>query len=73
MTGFEVSVKADRAENHPRVFTHIWVTYTITGRNIDPKAVERSIELSMTKYCPVAALLSQVVPIETDYRIIEAE
>ena len=73
VTGFEVSVAAERAEDHPRVYTHIWVTYTVTGRNIDPKAVERSIELSMTKYCPVAALLSQVVPIETDYRIIEAE
>lgn len=73
VTGFEVSVAAERVDEHPRVYTHIWVTYTVTGHDVDPKAVERAIELSMTKYCPVAALLKQVVPIETDYRIVAAE
>lgn len=70
VTGFEVRVTADRAEEHPRVYTHIWLTYIITGRDIDPVAVERSIELSMNKYCPVAGLLKDVVPIDTNYEIV---
>jgi putative redox protein len=68
--GLEVRVKAERADEHPRVYTHIWVTYHVTGEAIDPAAVARSIELSMTKYCPVAGLLSKVVPIETDFEIV---
>jgi uncharacterized OsmC-like protein len=45
----------------------------VTGRSVDRAAVERSIELSMERYCPIAALLKQVVPIETAYEIVEAE
>ncbi len=70
VSGLEVRIRAERAEEHPRVYTHIWLTYVVTGKEIDPAAVERAIELSMTKYCPVAGLLQQVVPIETRYEII---
>ncbi len=73
VTGFEVRVSAERADDHPRVYTHIWLNYVVTGRSVDPAAVERSIELSMERYCPVAALLKPVVPIETAYEIVEAE
>ncbi len=72
VTDFEVTVRGEKAEEHPKVYTHIRVTYTVTGHDVDPAAVERSIELSMTKYCPVAGMLKQVVPIETDYEIIPA-
>jgi putative redox protein len=70
LTGLEVRVKAERAEEHPKVYTHIWLTYTVSGHDIDPAAVARSIELSMEKYCPVAGLLKAVVPIETDFEIV---
>ena len=73
VTGLELRVSASRAEEHPRVFTHIWVKYIVTGRHVDPAAVERSIELSMERYCPVAGMLKPVVPIETSYEIVEAE
>ncbi len=72
VSGLEVLVRANRAEEHPTVYTHIWVKFLITGNRLDPTAVDRAIELSMTKYCPAANLLKPVVPIETDYQIIEA-
>lgn len=72
VNGLEVHVRAERAEEHPRVYTHIWVTFIATGKQIDPAAIERAIELSMTKYCPTANLLKTVVPIETAFQIIEA-
>lgn len=71
ITDFEVRVSADRAESHPRVFTHIWVKYIVKGENVDPAAVERAIQLSMDKYCPVANQLKGVVPIETSFEIVE--
>lgn len=71
VTGFTVSAHAERAETHPKVFTAIEIKYTFRGQNIDPKAVERSIELSEQIYCPAQAMLSQIAPIKLSYEIIE--
>lgn len=70
VTDFEVKVHAGRAEDHPKVFTDLHIEYLVYGRNIDPKAVERAIELSETRYCPAQAMLSQVAPTTLDYKII---
>lgn len=64
VTHFEVKVNADRAKEHPKVFTKIGITFYVTGNEIDPVAVDRAIELSSTKYCPAHAMLGKVVPIE---------
>jgi len=71
VTGFEVKVHAERSDEHPKIFTHITVEYNVTGHNVDPVAVERSIELSATKYCPAQAMLSKAVAIEHKYTITE--
>jgi putative redox protein len=72
VTAFEVRVLAERALEHPRIFTHIKIEYLVTGHHVDPAAIERAIEASRTTYCPAQAMLSKVVEIETDYRISEA-
>ena len=63
ITGFDVRVDAERAEEHPKVFTSITIHYDVRGRNVDPNAVERAIELSETRYCPAQAMLAQVAPV----------
>jgi putative redox protein len=71
VTGFEVKVHAERTDEFPKVFTHLTLEYNVTGRNVDPTAVERSIELSSTKYCPAQAMLAKAVTIEHKYTISE--
>jgi putative redox protein len=71
VTGFEVNVVGGRTTEHPMVFNEIKIEYVVTGRNVDPKAVERAIELSQTKYCSVNNMLSKSAAIKTGYRIIE--
>jgi putative redox protein len=71
ITGFEVRVDAERASEHPKVFTYIKVLYNIEGNQVDPAAVERAMELSATKYCPAQAMLSKAVEIELAYTITE--
>jgi putative redox protein len=71
VTGFEVNVVGLRSSEHPMVFTEIDLEYVVRGRSIDPKAVERSIELSLTKYCSVNSMLQHSVKINSRYRIIE--
>jgi putative redox protein len=70
---FEVNVIGVRATDHPKVFTEIDLEYVVTGQNIDPKAVERAIELSLTKYCSVNKMLENAVKLNHRYRIVEVE
>jgi putative redox protein len=71
VTRFEVEVHAQRAQEHPKVFTRALIEYFVTGRGVDEAAVVRSIELSTTRYCPAQAMLGQVMPIELKYHIYE--
>jgi putative redox protein len=72
VTAFEVQVHAKRAVEFPKVFTDIVIEYIVTGHHVEPAAVERSIELSATKYCPVQAMLRHSCNIEHKYSIKNA-
>ena len=68
-TDLQVQVSAERAEEHPKVYTQIHLEFVVKGQEVKPQAVERAIELSQTKYCPAAAMLGKAVDITTSYRI----
>jgi len=68
---FTLEVEAERAAEHPKVFTKIVLKFTFFGKNISSQAVERAIELSVTKYCSVLEMLSKTANIETEYEIKE--
>jgi putative redox protein len=72
VTDFEVKVHAERAADHPKVFTHIVIEYLVTGHDVEPAAIERAIELSETKYCPAQAMLAKACSIEHKYTLIES-
>ncbi|HXG37697.1 MAG TPA: OsmC family protein [Bacteroidota bacterium] len=69
LEGFEVRLTGTVREEHPQVFTDIHVEYVFFGNDINPKDVERAIELSTTKYCSVSAMLRASVNITHSYRI----
>ena len=71
VTQFEVRFHAERAADHPKVFTAVTIEYVIHGHHINPVAVERAIELSVTRYCPAQAMLAPAVPIRHSYQIVE--
>jgi putative redox protein len=72
-SGFEINITAEQQEEHPQVFTKIHLEYVFYGKSIQAKDVERAIELSLTKYCSVTAMLQKAVTIEHSYRIVENE
>ena len=73
VTGFEVRVVGRRAEDHPKVYTEIDVEFVVEGKEVDPKAVDRAIELSRDKYCSVSNMLKRVAALNCSYRIVESE
>ncbi len=70
---FEVKVHTEKADTYPMVWTDVVVEYIVTGRDIDPKAVERAMELSRNTYCPAMGMIGQTVEIEMQYTIIEID
>ena len=72
ITEFEVHINPEFADEHPYVWTQVQIEYLITGTDVNPKAVERAIELSFTKYCPVYRMIAGSVKIESTYKIVEA-
>jgi len=73
VTGFEVRAHGLRTDDHPRIFTDITLEYVVRGHGVDPKAIERAIELSETKYCSMAGMLKKAANITTTFRVEEAE
>ena len=65
-------ISAERAEDIPKVFTRIHVHFKVTGRGLDPKRVERAIELSAQKYCSASIMLGKTAEITHDFEIIES-
>jgi putative redox protein len=68
-----VNLDAPRSPEYPKVFTSAVITMTVTGRKIEEVALLRSIELSVTKYCSVTAMLERAFPIQVCYEIYEDE
>jgi len=64
ITAFEVRVHADRAADHPKVFTHIVIEYIISGNDLSEDAVKRAVQLSEEKYCPAQAMFKEIMPME---------
>lgn len=71
LTGLKVEVDGDRqdveGESHSEYKT-IHMHYIFEG-DLDPKKVERALELSVTKYCSVSKALEKGSEITYDYEI----
>jgi len=67
LTGLRVTANAARAEDCPKIFTHIVLTYAVRGK-LSRKAVEDAVSLSKNKYCSVSKMLEKAAIIE--YEIV---
>jgi len=65
---YKVSVDAERATDHPMVFTKIHIHYTLEGK-LKKENVEKAIALSMDKYCSVTHMLNSTATITHSYEI----
>ena len=66
---YEVQLEADRAEELPRAFTAVRVTFHFYGENLKASDLEQAVRLSEEKYCSVAAMLRPAVPIEVKIEV----
>lgn len=69
--GCEVSLKAERAETEPKVFTKIHFHFTVRGHELKAQTVERAINLSHDKYCSASIMLAKTAEITHSFEIVE--
>ena len=69
--GCTVKLSAERADTDPKVFTHINMHFTVTGRGVPVLAVERAIAMSHDKYCSASVMLGKTAQIATSFELQE--
>lgn len=58
ITGLNVHVSGERAQDYPQRFTKIHVHFDVEGPELDPDKVKKAAQLSLEKYCSVALSLN---------------
>lgn len=71
ISGCEVSLKAERAETDPKIFTGIHFHFRVSGKGLKAEAVARAIELSKDKFCSASIMLGKTAEITHDFEIVE--
>jgi putative redox protein len=71
VTDVEVQVTGYNEDEYPKPYLNIELKFIVKGENIDPKAVERAIHLSESKYCVVGQTLQNKTEITTSFEIEE--
>jgi len=69
---FEVNLSAERAQEHPKIFTRINLEYVVYGSNIEENSLKRAIELSQEKYCGVGNMLKKAAEITYSWKIVNS-
>ena len=67
----ETKINAERANEHPKVFTDIHIHFIVKGKDLDSKKVGKAITLSADKYCSASIMLGKTATITHDFEIIE--
>lgn len=66
-----VEIAAERADEHPKVFTKIHLNFIIKGNSLNEKKVEKAVSLSADKYCSASIMLGKMANITHDFIINE--
>ena len=71
LSHLETKINAERATDHPKVFTDIHIQFILKGQNLDEKKVDKAITLSAEKYCSASIMLGETATITHDFKVIE--
>ena len=69
--GVEVSLEAERAGDHPKVFNSVKLVYTVRGRKLNRALIERAVGLSDEKYCSATAMVRKSAEITHEVVLVE--
>lgn len=62
-------ISAERANEHPKIFTKIHVHFVVEGKDLSDKKISKAVSLSADKYCSASIMLGKSVTITHDFEI----
>ena len=68
-TALRIEIADERAPDYPKVITKLHLTYVVEG-NVPEENITKAIDLSLSKYCPIANTLAGVARITSEVRIV---
>lgn len=63
---FKIEITAELTDEHPKFYNKVKVDYHFTGTNLDESKIQKSVDLSVEKYCGVMEMFRQFAEIETE-------
>ncbi|MFN8790508.1 MAG: OsmC family protein [Bdellovibrionales bacterium] len=60
---FEMEIEGEAQATHPQVFRECTLSYKVSGV-VDPAKFNEAIQLSLSKYCSVSAMVSKVIQLK---------
>lgn len=67
---FNVRVVGNLTEEHPKFYQEMKIIYEFKGDNLPEDKLIKAVELSLEKYCGVAALFKKAIPINYEIKIL---
>ncbi len=65
---FSIKIDEERAKEYPQVVTKVHITYYVTN-DVPEENLKKAIDLSLSKYCPIANTIAGVTKITSNYEI----
>jgi putative redox protein len=69
---FRMDVSGELTDEHPKYYHKVSVDYHFYGKDLNPKKIEKAVNLSKDKYCGVMEMFRHFAKIETAIHMHEA-
>ena len=63
---FKIEVTAELTDEHPKFYNKVKVDYHFTDSKLQPKKIQKAVNLSVTKYCGVMEMFRQFAEVEIE-------
>jgi len=67
---FSIDIDAHLSKDHPKIYEHVQLTYSIRLAEGDHAKMKKAVKLSQEKYCGVYAMFNEFAKVETTIRFL---
>ncbi|MFD2530085.1 MULTISPECIES: OsmC family protein [Polaribacter] len=66
---FKIEVTANLTDEHPKFYDKVKVDYHFSDAELQPKKIQKAVNLSVTKYCGVMEMFRQFADVEIEIHL----
>ena len=63
---FKIEITAELTDEHPKFYNKVKVDYHFSDTELQPKKIQKAVNLSVTKYCGVMEMFRQFADVEIE-------